>query len=59
MDYLLAVIGPTLFGYLHDATNGWKIPLIVMFVTAVLLLIFGLAFGRDQFIGQTTAKDSV
>lgn len=53
VGYLLAAIGPTLFGYLHDATNGWKIPLIVMFVTV------GFASGRDQFIGQTTAKDSL
>ena len=58
MGYLLAAIGPTLFGFLHDATNGWKIPLIVMFVTAVLLLIFGVASGRDRLIGQSNVKDT-
>jgi len=58
MGYLLAAIGPTLFGFLHDATNGWKIPLIVMFVMAVLLLIFGVASGRDRLIGQSNVKDT-
>ncbi|SFL59887.1 MFS transporter, CP family, cyanate transporter [Paenibacillus sp. 1_12] len=51
VGYMLAAIGPTLFGYLHDMTHGWKIPLIVLLVITVLLLIFGIAAGRNRFIG--------
>ncbi len=59
IGYLLAAVGPTLFGYLHDATNGWKVPLIVMFVMAALLLIVGVVSGRDRFVGQTIGKDNL
>lgn len=59
IGYLLAAVGPTLFGYLHDATNGWKVPLIALLVMTVLLLIFGLAASRDRLIGETTAVENV
>ncbi|TXK76718.1 MFS transporter [Paenibacillus sp. N3.4] len=57
VGYLLAAVGPTLFGYLHDATNGWKIPLIVLLVMTVLMLIFGVASGRDRCIGNTNPQE--
>ncbi|MBP1992941.1 CynX/NimT family MFS transporter [Paenibacillus eucommiae] len=50
VGYLLAALGPTLFGYLHDATNGWKVPLIVLLIISILMLIFGLASSRDRII---------
>lgn len=59
IGYLLAALGPTLFGYLHDATGGWKVPLIAMVMMAALLLIFGIASGRNRFIGYTTAKQNM
>jgi len=52
VGYLLAAIGPILFGALHDLTNGWNIPLIVLLVITLLLLIFGVAAGRNQWIGE-------
>ena len=36
--YLVATIGPLVFGFLHTATGGWTIPV------TVLLLIFALQF---------------
>jgi CP family cyanate transporter-like MFS transporter len=59
IGYLLAAVGPALFGYLHDATNGWIVPLIVLLVMTVLMLIFGVASGRDQFIGKIIAKENL
>ncbi|BBH20045.1 MFS transporter [Paenibacillus baekrokdamisoli] len=50
VGYLLAAVGPTLFGYLHDATNGWNVPLIVLLAMTILLMIFGVAAGRDRLI---------
>ncbi|MCR8657477.1 CynX/NimT family MFS transporter [Paenibacillus endoradicis] len=51
VGYLLAAIGPILFGALHDLTNGWNVPLIVLLVITMLLLVFGVAAGRNRLIG--------
>lgn len=53
VGYLLAAIGPTLFGYLHDVTNSWTIPLFILVGASMLLLIFGLGAARDRYIGST------
>ena len=50
--YLLAAIGPMLIGYLHDLTNGWTIPLLLLAGTAVLLFVVGLGAGRNRFVGD-------
>lgn len=52
VGYLLAALGPILFGYLHDLTNGWNVPLIVLLVITILILIFGVASGRNRLIGE-------
>ncbi|MBS4201671.1 MFS transporter [Bacillus sp. FJAT-49732] len=52
VGYLLAAIGPTLFGYLHDATNSWTIPLLILVGASILLFIFGLGAARDRYIGS-------
>ncbi|MCM3742587.1 MFS transporter [Sporosarcina luteola] len=46
--YLLAAIGPVLFGFLHDATDSWKSPLLIFMIASLLFLIFGLKAGRDE-----------
>jgi MFS transporter, CP family, cyanate transporter len=51
IGYLLAAIGPVLFGILHVITKGWAVPLSMMMIAAILLLISGLGAGRDVFIG--------
>jgi len=52
VGYLLAAIGPTLFGYLHDVTHSWTIPLLILVSISVFLLIFGLGAARDQYVGD-------
>lgn len=51
IGYLLAAIGPALFGILHVITKGWTVPLSMIIIAAILLLILGLGAGRDAFIG--------
>ncbi|QTD42625.1 MFS transporter [Sporosarcina sp. Te-1] len=51
IGYLLAAIGPTLFGFIHDATNSWTIPLLILIGASVLLFIFGLGAARDRYLG--------
>lgn len=52
VGYLLAAIGPTLFGYLHDVTNSWTIPLFILAGASLLLFVFGLGAARDRYVGS-------
>lgn len=53
VGYLLAAIGPTLFGYIHDTTNSWTIPLLILTGASILLFIFGLGAARNRFISSS------
>ncbi|APF28966.1 yycB domain protein [Clostridium sporogenes] len=50
--YLLAAFGQ-LFGFLHDATNSWKVPLQTLIGITVLLFIFGLGASRNRYVGSS------
>lgn len=50
IGYLLAAVGPTLFGALHDITEAWIIPLLFLFVVTIIKLFMGLGAGRPQKI---------
>ncbi|GAB7056995.1 MULTISPECIES: MFS transporter [Paenibacillus] len=54
VGYLMAATGPTLFGLLHDVTNGWTLPLIFLLASAVMLMIAG--YGAAS--GYVTSKES-
>lgn len=48
--YLLAAVGPFLFGVLRDATHTWSVPLALLFMVTVGLLIAGLGAARDAHV---------
>lgn len=48
VGYLLAAIGPTLFGAMHDWTQAWFIPLLFLLIIVGIKLVFGLGAGRPQ-----------
>lgn len=50
IGYFLAAIGPFLFGFLHDLTGGWNIPLIVITAFAVVTVLYGWLAGRERYI---------
>jgi CP family cyanate transporter-like MFS transporter len=50
VGYLLAALGPTLFGLLHDMTQGWRLPLMVLLCLTLLQMLFGMLAGRNQVI---------
>jgi CP family cyanate transporter-like MFS transporter len=50
VGYLLAALGPTLFGLLHDLTEGWRWPLIALLCLTVLQMLFGALAGRSRVI---------
>jgi CP family cyanate transporter-like MFS transporter len=52
IGYLLAAVGPFLFGLLRDATHAWTAPLALLFASAVCLLLTGLGAARDAHVGR-------
>jgi CP family cyanate transporter-like MFS transporter len=57
IGYLLAAFGPMLFGYLHDVTNSWTMPLIILIGVAGICLFTGLGASRDLYVGSTTGNE--
>ncbi|KRE59670.1 CynX/NimT family MFS transporter [Paenibacillus sp. Soil750] len=47
IGYTLACTGPALFGWLHDLSGGWRMPLSVLFVAVLVFLWAGLGAGRN------------
>ncbi|MDQ0247379.1 CP family cyanate transporter-like MFS transporter [Bacillus fengqiuensis] len=60
VGYLLAAIGPTLFGFIHDVTHSWTIPLIILVAGAILLFIVGMEAGSPNYVTdlENTKKSS-
>lgn len=48
--YLLAAVGPILFGYLNNLTNNWNVVLILAIVVTVTLLITGLLIEKEDYL---------
>ena len=46
VGYLIAAAGPPVFGWLHDVTDGWRVPLGFLVAVLVAKLIAGLPAGR-------------
>ncbi|MBP1155613.1 MULTISPECIES: MFS transporter [unclassified Paenibacillus] len=54
VGYLMAATGPTLFGLIHDVTNGWTYSLIFLLAAALLLMFSG--YGAAS--GYVTSKET-
>lgn len=50
IGYFLAAIGPFLFGFLHDLTGGWNIPLVIITIFALVTVLFGWLAGRERYL---------
>ncbi|MDY0408954.1 hypothetical protein [Paracerasibacillus soli] len=50
LGYILAAIGPVFVGLLHDLTNDWVMPLVLLIVIACFILIFGYNAGRNRYV---------
>ncbi|WP_322786417.1 MFS transporter [Fictibacillus gelatini] len=53
IGYLLAAVGPILFGYLRDVTHTWITPLLFIVITSGLMLISGIGAGRNKVVGDS------
>ncbi|MGE7545734.1 CynX/NimT family MFS transporter [Sporosarcina newyorkensis] len=52
VGYLLAAVGPVLFGYLHDWTGSWTTPLYAFMFIAFLVFVSGMYAGKNRIISQ-------
>lgn len=50
VGYLLAAVGPVLFGYLRDATHSWYVPNILFIVISIVLFIFAFISAKDRYL---------
>jgi CP family cyanate transporter-like MFS transporter len=46
VGYLIAATGPPVFGWLHDVTGGWRVPLGFLMAVLLAKLLAGLPAGR-------------
>lgn len=46
LGYLLAAVGPTLFGFIHDQTGGWSVPLATITAMSLITIVLGFIAGR-------------
>ncbi|MFB8034199.1 MFS transporter [Streptomyces sp. NPDC056004] len=46
VGYLLAAVGPVVFGLLHSLSSGWRAPLLLMVVVAAAQTVAALVAGR-------------
>jgi CP family cyanate transporter-like MFS transporter len=57
LGYVIAALGPLAVGAVHDATDGWSVPTVLMLVISVVLLVPGLGAGRNRTIGEEHVRD--
>lgn len=48
--YLLAGIGPFLFGLLHHISGGWTVPWLMMLAVYLVQTLAGALAGRDRYV---------
>ncbi|GHF62701.1 MFS transporter [Amycolatopsis bartoniae] len=48
--YLMAAVGPFLFGVLHDLTGAWTVPFALLLVTVLVQMVFGFLAGRPRYV---------
>lgn len=48
--YLLAALGPFGVGVLHEATNGWTVPLLALSLLTAPMLVLGVLVAKVQYV---------
>ena len=46
IGYMVAAVGPVLFGKLFDLSGDWTVPLAMLIVAAIVKLLMGLGAGK-------------
>ncbi|MEK3889813.1 CynX/NimT family MFS transporter [Bacillus sp. FSL K6-3431] len=53
--YLLAAVGPVLVGALHDMTDSWMAPLLLLILISIVLFIVGIGSGKEGYVTESHA----
>lgn len=53
LGYLLSAAGPTMFGFIHDQSGGWNIPLAIITGMSVVTILLGFNAGKKGRISET------
>ncbi|MGE2722445.1 CynX/NimT family MFS transporter [Mycolicibacterium celeriflavum] len=48
--YLIAGVGPFLFGLLHDVTHGWTVPWVMFLAVYAAQIVLGALAGRPRYV---------
>lgn len=59
IGYLWASVGPIGFGFLHDVSGGWTLPLATLITTLSIMLVGGLVVVRPWHIEDDVADRSM
>jgi CP family cyanate transporter-like MFS transporter len=59
IGYLLAATGPFLFGWLHDLTGNWTVPMLALGAVVLVLLGVGLGAGRNAVVKVPEEESTV
>ncbi|WP_336785635.1 CynX/NimT family MFS transporter [Paenibacillus sp. MMO-177] len=55
VGYLLAAIGPLVFGMIHDMTHHWTVSIGMLIAASLLIFIFGMGAARNRYVGDAQA----
>lgn len=58
VGYLLAGLGPLLFGVLYEVSGSWSVPLVVLLVAAGCQLVVGLGAAGPRVVGRGSSVES-
>jgi CP family cyanate transporter-like MFS transporter len=50
LGYLLAGVGPFVFGLLHELSGGWTVPWVMLMVVYVIQIVLGALAGRPRYV---------
>ena len=50
IGYVIAALGPILFGALHSMSGGWVLPLLLLLVVLIGQGVIGIAVGRERYV---------
>ncbi|RUR01588.1 MFS transporter [Labedella endophytica] len=50
VGYIVGAVGPLVFGLLHEATDGWTVPLVFLVVTVCTIALTGAVVSRPRYL---------
>jgi CP family cyanate transporter-like MFS transporter len=59
LGYLLSAVAPAMFGFVHDLTHSWNLPLLILMALSLVQLIVGFGAGRNVLVTQIEEQRKV